>query len=245
VEVMVAGDHVVVEAFTELAPRYEHTMDQELQRYWGLGYAAFIEQFVEMAAIQDGQVVLDVATGTASIPLHVVGTAHSCRVVGLDITLAMLDQGRKRVEKNGASACIRLVCASATAIPFAGECFDVTLCGLGTHHIGVAQLLTEVQRVLKPGGRLLVSDVGASRFWRSFWGKVLLRILLFRYGLKKNPRIEAELDAFSNVLTAGEWKTLLLANGFSEIRIVESRARRPWYPNRLTISALVGNSYPR
>lgn len=35
---MAPGEPVVVEAFTELAPHYEHTKDQELQMYWGLSY---------------------------------------------------------------------------------------------------------------------------------------------------------------------------------------------------------------
>ena len=234
-------DGIVVEAFHELAPRYEDTVDQELREYWGLSYTQFVDRMVTLASIQKGEQVLDLATGTAAIPRRLVDrVGQGGRVVGLDITPAMLKRGRESIEESGSSAPISLVCASAMEIPFPDASFDVILCGLGTHHMHVPQLLFEVRRVLKPNGRTVMIDVGASAFWRSFLGAIVLRVLLVRYGLsRRDARARAEVEAFRNVRTATEWKTLLSELGFSRIEVAESRALRPWYPSAMTMSAVL------
>lgn len=234
-----AGNDVVIEAFTELAPRYEETMDWELRELWGLGYEEFVNQLIETISIEDGDVILDVATGTARIPLAIATKTESTRqIVGLDITLAMLKYGLANLKAKGVTASTKLVCASAMDMPFVEGIFDVVICGLGMHHMDVPKMLSEMRRVLKTGGSLIMADVGASAFWRSFWGIALLRILLARYGLThRSARGQAEKEAFPNIRTAGEWHTLLSGSGFTKIEIAESRARRPWYPCALIMKA--------
>lgn len=229
----------VTEAFTELAPSYQSAMDRELSQFWGIGYRTFTERMLRIAAVQTGERVLDIATGTAVIPLSLKagGRAHP-PVVGLDITAAMLQEGRKKILSTRADPYVRLVCASAMAMPFTRGVFQVAICGLGTHHMDVPQMLAEVRRVLAPGGRLVISDVGATPFWRSFSGKLLLRILLAAYGLaESNARARAEVDAFKNVRTAQEWSGLLSEFGFERVRIEEIQPRYPWYPSGLTLTA--------
>jgi ubiquinone/menaquinone biosynthesis C-methylase UbiE len=235
------GDDIIVEAFTELAPRYQETMDQELRGFLGLGYEEFARRLIETVSIDEVDAVLDVATGTAFIPRKLAETAGAGnRIVGLDITLAMLEHGRKMIETAGSSLRIQLVCASAMAMPLAAGIFDVVICGFGTHHMDVPQMISEVSRVLKTGGSLVIADVGASAFWRSFCGIALLRILLVIYRLRYmgSVRAQAEGEAFPNVRTAVEWRTMLSAFGFVDIDIVEFRARRRWYPCVLIIKAV-------
>jgi ubiquinone/menaquinone biosynthesis C-methylase UbiE len=235
-------DEIVVEAFHELAPRYEETVDRELKEYWGLSYTQFVDRLVALASVQRGEQVLDLATGTAAIPRRLVDrVGQDGRVVGLDITPAMLERGRESIEASTPSSRIRLVCASAMEIPFPDDSFDVVLCGLGTHHMHVPRMLFEVQRVLRTNGRMVMIDVGASAFWRSFLGALALRVLLVRYGLsRRDARAQAEVEAFRNVRTADEWKALLSKSGFSGIEVAESRALRPWYPSAVTMSAVSG-----
>jgi ubiquinone/menaquinone biosynthesis C-methylase UbiE len=237
-----AGNDVVIEAFTELAPRYEETMDYELRQFWGLSYEEFVDRLIEVAPVNEGDAILNVATGTALIPLKLVDKVGTRgRVVGLDITPAMLKYGQKNVEATGSSSRISLVCASAMAMPFVEAVFDAAICGLGTHHMDVPQMLSEMRRVLKTGGKLIMADVGASAFWRSFWGMALLKILLTRYGLtRRSARAQAEVEAFPNVRTTDEWRTILADFGFTRIEITESPARRRWYPCALTIRAVAG-----
>jgi ubiquinone/menaquinone biosynthesis C-methylase UbiE len=240
---MVRSD-AVLEAFTDLAPRYEETMDRELGRYLGLGYDEFAEVLVGAADVQEGESVLDLATGTALIPRKIaaqVGDVGS--VVGLDITPAMLLEGGRRIEAIGSSLPIRLVCASAMALPLVEGVFDVVMCGFGAHHMDPPTMLAEVRRVLKPGGRLILVAVGAPRFWRASWAKALLRMALaVTAHIYLNARIQSEVEAISNVLTAGEWQAALSEAGLERIAIAESPARYRWYPCALTVRAVAGGS---
>jgi ubiquinone/menaquinone biosynthesis C-methylase UbiE len=234
-------NHVVIEAFTELAPQYEETVDRELRQFWGVSYEALVDRLVKQASVNRGDMVLDVATGTALIPRMLAGQVGAGgRVVGLDITLAMLDHGRNKVGTTGPSLPISLVCASAAAMPFAGGVFDVAICGFGTHHMDVSRLLSEMRRVLRAGGSIVVADVGIPAFWRSRWGMALLRLLLVIYRLRhmNSARVRAETDALSNIRTAGEWQAVVSDAGFTQIVVLQSRPRRPWYPCALMVRAV-------
>jgi ubiquinone/menaquinone biosynthesis C-methylase UbiE len=239
---IMTGSNIVIEAFTELAPSYEETVDRELRQFWGLSYGQFIDRFVGMMPVNKGDVVLDVATGTALIPLRIAGKVEAKgQVIGLDITLAMLRYAQKNIEAAGSSACINLVCASAMDMPFVEGTFDVVICGLGTHHMDVPKMLAEMRRVLRRGGKLIMADVGASAFWRSFWGIIWLRILLVRYGLTyRSARWRAELKAFPNIRTADEWRALLSGSDFTKIAITELKARHSWHPCALIMQATAG-----
>lgn len=234
---------VVTEAFTELAPQYRETMDKELLQYWGISYQGFVNRLVRFASVRPGETVLDLATGSAMIPIEIKSRSNVLKpVIGLDITPAMLTAGHKFLVDEGLSTSIWLVCASAMEIPFANDMFDVVLCGLGTHHMEVPRMLGEVRRILKSNGRLVIADVGATSFWRSGVGNLLLRILLLRYGyITGSARAQAEIEAFSNVRTANEWQTLLANLGFSHIHINQFEARRPWYPCALMLKAIPGS----
>jgi demethylmenaquinone methyltransferase/2-methoxy-6-polyprenyl-1,4-benzoquinol methylase len=235
---MKATNHVT-EAFTELAPSYSGTMDKELNQFWGISYSRFVEHLVNKAAVKPGEKVLDIATGTAVIPIKLISTSQGQdRVVGLDITPAMLLHGRKAIVSNGATTNIDLVCASAMAMPFAEGIFDVILCGLGTHHMNVPKMLYEAKRLLANSGRIIISDVGATPFWRSLAGRLLIRLLMLEYGfVNGNARSQAELEAFQNVRTASEWSSMLKNLGYVKVRVEEIKPRFPWFPSGLTLQA--------
>ena len=234
-----AENRIITEAFTELAPEYHRTMDQELRQFWGIGYHDFVGLMVEAASIKPTERVLDIATGTAVIPREIQKRLPLLQpIVGLDITPAMLHQARQELNSKAKPLAIHLVCASAMTMPFKAGAFDVLVCGLGTHHMDVPRLLLEAKRVLAATGRLVITDVGASPFWRSFFGKLVLKFLLLRYGLLQgSARAKAELEAFHNVRTAQEWHKLLADSGFQRIEIDQVPPSRPWYPCGLTLKA--------
>lgn len=237
---MVTGSDTVTEAFTELADTYEATVDRELRQLWGFSYRQFVERLVSMTPIREGDVVLDVATGTALIPLSASGKLGDAgRIVGLDITPEMLRHAQKNLESDGLSAHIRLVCASGMDMPFPEGTFDVVICGLGTHHMGVPQMLSEIRRVLRRGGNVVLADVGASPFWRSLAGRLWLRVLMVQFGLTHSrSRTRAEIEAFANMWSASQWRRLLQDHDFTDIEITEHQARRSWYPRALIMRAV-------
>lgn len=236
-----AGNDVVIEAFTKLAPRYEEVVDRELREFWGLSYSEFVDRLIKVASIDEGDVVLDVATGTALIPLKLVDKVGvRGRVVGLDITLAMLKHGQKNVNARGSSPRISLVCASAMDMPFVERVFDIVICGLGMHHMDVPRVLSEMRRVLKDNGALSIAAVGALSFWKPLWVKAIVRIITWLYFMRANniTRAWAEAGALSNMHTASEWRTILSDFGFTKIEIAESSARHRWYPCTLITKAV-------
>ncbi len=238
-----AGNDVVIEAFTEMAPQYEEVVDQELRRFWGFGYREFVDRLIEAIPVRDDDLVLDVATGTARIPLALAAkTKVESRTVGLDITPAMLEYGRRDVDAKGLTPRIKLVCASAMAMPFVEGVFDKVICGLGTHHMDVPQMLSEMSRVLKARGELVLADVAASPSWKLPGIKTIIRIVaLLHFLLERNAaRAWAEAGAVSHIYTADEWRTILSEFRFVNIEITESPARRRWYPCALIMRAVTG-----
>lgn len=233
-------DELVVAAFTELAPDYQPTVDRELRMFWGVTYRDFLARFLAVAAVSANEKVLDVATGTAYLPSQLAPTLHSeGRIYGLDITPAMLVHAATRLAAEGWAGQTPLVCGSALAMPLAEASFDVALCALGTHHMHVPTLIAEMHRVVRPGGRVVLADVCANDFWRSLAGIALLRVLIIGYGLSlRSVRAQAEIEAFDNVRTPGEWQTLLADHGFTSINLQTIRSRFPWYPSGIIASAI-------
>ncbi len=235
----------VVEAFTQLAPRYEKTMDRELRFMWGLRYRDFIHRLVQGVEIREGDRVLDIATGTAVIPLSLdAETGVRVRTVGLDITPAMLQTGAHSIRQARTTSQIDLVCGSAMQVPLANHVSDVVICGLGMHHLDVDQALAEIRRVLMEGGRLVLAAAGVPALWRSWWGNLIVSgvirtIYLLTHG---GPRAQAEADALGHIYTREEWYDKLSSLGFAGIEIMEVPSRLRWGPTALFMKArLVSN----
>ena len=235
-----AGTDVVVEAFTELAPRYEETVDRELWQYFGVRYRDFIRRMLEIVPHVGGGAVLDLATGTARIPLAMVEQGEQQGpIIGLDITPAMLSCGHADVESRDLGLQIGLVCASATGMPLVKGLFDVVICGLAMHHMDVPAVLYETRRVLKPGGHLVVAAVRKPPLWQSPVARVLLWIAALVYGLvHRTARAKAEMAAIPNLRTTDEWLSILSDSGFSDVEVMTTfLSRRPWYPGAVVLRA--------
>ena len=232
--------NVVIEAFTELAPRYEQVVDNELNRFWGWSYVEFVDRLIELTPISDGDIILDLATGTSVIPRRLVERIKKeYRVVGLDITPRMLRRGKEKIDQDKAYINIHLTCGDAMVMPFSKESFNVVMCGLATHHMNVPRMLSDIKRVLKNGGRISLADAGGSPLWRFFVIKLVIRIAAFLYFLvvENNSRAWAEAAAVSNIRTAEDWNAILSQVGFVDIQITRLHSKRFWMPDPLVLEA--------
>jgi ubiquinone/menaquinone biosynthesis C-methylase UbiE len=230
----------IIEAFTEMAPRYEQVVDLELNRFWGWSYQGFIHQLLASTPIQPQDIILDVATGTGVIPFQLEKAGHPHRQVhGLDITQSMLKHARRRLTDLDGQADQNLVCASAMDMPYADSGFSQVICALATHHMNVGKLLLESHRVLQDHGKLTIADAGGSGFWKIPGVKFLLRIAAFIYFslVENRSRAWAETRAVSNVRSKEEWTQLLMNSGFQAISIIKLQSRSFLVPSPLLIKA--------
>jgi demethylmenaquinone methyltransferase/2-methoxy-6-polyprenyl-1,4-benzoquinol methylase len=140
--------------FDSVAPKYDlmnDLMSMGLHRAWK-AYTVMV------ANLREGDKVLDIAGGTGDLAMAFAKrVGKSGQVVHTDINEAMLRTGRNRLLDAGVSL-PTLVC-DAEKLPFSDNYFDLVSVAFGLRnmtHKDVA--LAEMQRVLKPGGRLLVLE---------------------------------------------------------------------------------------
>lgn len=112
--------------------------------------------------------VLDMGCGTGRFTIPLAKVARS--VSGLDLSAAMLAQAREKAEKEGLA--ISFYEADMAHMPFENETFDAVTCMLALMHIPLEKrqsVFLEASRVLKPGGRMLISVKNAifERFSRA------------------------------------------------------------------------------
>ncbi len=230
---------VVVEAFTELAPRYESVVNNELNRFWGWSYQGFIQNLIDHIDILDEELLLDIATGTGVIPRLILQKNYNCKVVGIDITFAMLQNGKRKLGETIFNNKAFLTTGDAMYMPFSSASYDQIVCGLATHHMQVKQLISEVFRILKQNGMFSLADVGGANWWRNPLTNFLIKILAYIYFFftENKKRAWAEAAAVSNVFTAEDWHAILSAAGFENIEITKLKSNKFWVPQPLLIQA--------
>ena len=121
-------------------------------------------RLVDMAGPRPHLHALDLACGTGDIAFALAG--RGARAVGLDVTHRMVQLARAK----GASAAF--VTGDMMELPFPAAAFDVVTTGYGLRNVPeLAPALSEIYRVLKPGGRFLSLDFNrpANRFVRAVY----------------------------------------------------------------------------
>jgi ubiquinone/menaquinone biosynthesis C-methylase UbiE len=236
----VSEQGTVIAAFTEMVANYERTVDSEIRQFWGVGYREFIAAFVARMNLTGRERVLDIGTGMCVVPVTLLTDARwQGEVVGLDITPGMLCGAGEALAREGLRSRVGLVCGSGLILPFQDGSFDAVTCALATHHMHVPTLLHEVHRVLRPGGQVLLADVGLADFWGTRSGKLWVGALATIYGWTQSQlRVRAELDAMKNMLTPEAWAAMLNTAGFAQVNMQVITAKRRWYPPGLLMQAL-------
>jgi demethylmenaquinone methyltransferase/2-methoxy-6-polyprenyl-1,4-benzoquinol methylase len=137
----------VAAMFDEVAPTYDKTND-----LLSFGQSRLWRGIVAKAVDpRSGQSILDMAAGTGSST--VAFARPGVRLVAGDFSEGMLAEGRKRHPE------IEFVFADATKLPFKEKEFDATTISFGLRNVvDVEAALSEMFRVTKPGGRIVICE---------------------------------------------------------------------------------------
>ncbi len=172
--------------FATIAPRYDLINDVQsfgLHRRWK-------RRLVTLADVKPGLRALDVCCGTGDIALAL--AAQGAEVTGLDFSEAMLvvaeDRSRRAEVRSQRAALrplppVRFIRGDAQQIPFPDAAFDLVTVGYGLRNLASWETgLTEMARVVRPGGKLLVLDFGKpdQALWRApYFGYLRLVVPVF------------------------------------------------------------------
>src|SRR5204863_2684585 len=110
------------------------------------------------------EIILDVATGTADVAIMAYHSLHPKKIVGIDISEGMLEEGRKKIKKQELQQFIELQYGDSEAINYPSNSFDAVTVAFGVRNFqNLEKGLLEMLRVLKTGGKLVVLEFSRPR----------------------------------------------------------------------------------
>lgn len=127
-----------------------------------VGDRAIKRRVLANAALRPGDAVLDIGCGTGTLAVAAARAVPGVRVTGLDADPSILVKARRRAGAAGLE--MKFDQGMSTDLPYPDNSFDVVLSTLFFHHLPDSakhETATEVLRVLRPGGRVVVGDLGA------------------------------------------------------------------------------------
>ncbi len=211
----------IANMFDAIAPRYDflnHFLSAGMDRRWR-------ERAVDSLSLPDNARVLDLCTGTADLAIATVTRASSASVVGVDFAAEMLRLGHAKIRGAGLDRRIRVIRGDAARIPLADQSCDAATIAFGIRNVAKPeQALTEIARVLRPGGRLAILEFGQPRIP----GIRTLYAWYFRYLLPLVGRLVSKHQSAYSYLPASvgtfpppsEFSRIIAATGFSHVRSV-------------------------
>jgi demethylmenaquinone methyltransferase/2-methoxy-6-polyprenyl-1,4-benzoquinol methylase len=172
----------VAEMFNNISPSYDF-----LNRFLSMGIdVGWRKKTVKAVATTNPQHILDVATGTADLAIALSKTGAK-EIIGCDISEGMMSIGKQKVAEKNLSNLIRFQLADSENLPFTDERFDAVTVAFGVRNFEHPQVgLKEINRVLKPGGRIHVLEFSQPqrfpvkqlynfyfKYILPFWGKLI------------------------------------------------------------------------
>lgn len=134
-------------------------------------YRAQPERFQASLAVASGKAisrVLDVGCGAGQELLPFVQRL-GVRGAGVDISPEAVEIARRQFANEGCDGRVEFFCSPAESLPFTNNSFEVVMCRLALPYVGNAQALSEMARVLRPGGLLILKIHHLRYYSRRLW----------------------------------------------------------------------------
>ncbi|HMR58635.1 MAG TPA: bifunctional demethylmenaquinone methyltransferase/2-methoxy-6-polyprenyl-1,4-benzoquinol methylase UbiE, partial [Cyclobacteriaceae bacterium] len=120
---------------------------------------------VKMLAEGNPKIILDVATGTGDFAIETLKLSPT-QVIGVDISPGMLEVGRQKMKDRGYDQIIDLQLADSENLPFEENKFDAVIVAFGVRNFeNLERGLSEMKRVLRPGGKMIVLEFSKPRMF--------------------------------------------------------------------------------
>ena len=141
--------------FDKIAFRYDF-----LNRFLSAGIdVSWRKKAIKLLIPSEPKHILDVATGTGDFALTSYHLLNPDKITGIDISDGMLEIGRQKVSRAGLENYIELLNGDSEAILFPDNSFDAVTVAFGVRNFeNLENGLSEIKRVLKPGGKLIVLE---------------------------------------------------------------------------------------
>ncbi len=145
--------------FDNIAHNYDflnHLLSLGIDNLWRKKAIRFIGK-------SNPKVIMDMATGTGDFAMEAL-KLNPDRVVGLDLSEDMLQYGRIKAKKKGVDSIVEFVKGDSEDLQFEDNTFDAMTVGFGVRNFeNLEKGLSEMLRVLKPGGKLVVLEISKPR----------------------------------------------------------------------------------
>lgn len=196
---------------------------EEARDYDAMDHTAVNRQFAaDFLAVWTGQdLVLDVGTGTAQIPIELCRQNPFVRVVAVDAARHMLALAGENIKRAGLNERIRVELCDAKHLPFDADAFGAVISNSIVHHIPAPRtVLAEMIRVAAPGASLFVRDLLRPD------DDATVRQLVQTYAGDANPHQRQMFeDSLRAALTLDEVRALISDLGFSPTTVQQTSDR--------------------
>ncbi|MGV7106316.1 bifunctional demethylmenaquinone methyltransferase/2-methoxy-6-polyprenyl-1,4-benzoquinol methylase UbiE [Flavobacterium sp. U410] len=184
--------------------------------------AKWKQKILKMVTTQQPNSILDIATGTGDLAILFASTSAK-EIIGLDISQGMLEIGKKKIATQNLESRIQMVLGDGENIPYTDNYFDVITVAYGVRNFeNLEKGLSEILRVLKPNGQLIILETSVPTKFPfkqgyAFHSKVILPLIgkLF----SKDKTAYSYLSDSANIFPFGEaLNNILRKIGFIDVK---------------------------
>lgn len=144
----------VAQMFDNISHRYDflnHLLSMRIDKSWRKKVVSFIGK-------KNPKSILDIATGTGDLAIALTKTGAT-QITGLDISAGMLEKGKQKIAERKLDNTISMTLGDSENLPFDDATFDAITVAFGVRNFeNLEKGLSEIYRVLKPGGDLAVLE---------------------------------------------------------------------------------------
>ncbi len=210
----------VSDMFDDISSSYD-----KVNRFISLGLdRQWKKRLVKLVVKEKPKNILDLATGTADLPLQF-AEAGLDHIVGLDLSPRMLEQAQKRVDQHPLSSCISLIQGDSENLPFEDASFDAVSVSYGLRNYeNLEKGLSETSRVLKTGGAFVILETSVPTVFPFKQGYALFTKFIMPWlgGLMSGDKAAYKyLSLSASAFPCGDaLSSILQSNGFQKVTII-------------------------